>query len=107
MFEYCMNSKLLDPENILWRKYNVCSIKGYQQYKNKDDYIVEICGSSRSVHDIFMHILNLKNKRVEYDNEDNWFENVIIWPKRYMIAMQQRAINNGKFPSYPNLSLFV
>ena len=97
MYKYCKNKDILQKGNPIWAHFRVEKIVEVRPYKKSKDYQVEIAGSSKSVCEFYNHIFKEMHENIDYTEEDNWFEDNVTWPKRYIKAMRHNHISLGNF----------
>lgn len=94
MREYLVKNNLLNQKE-LWNAYNVENFAGDTRfkYKNTNVYRTEIAGSSKSRHLFYRHIKDLMKTDSSYNNDEKWFEDEFVFPKKYKMAMIQSNKN--------------
>jgi len=101
VYDHCEYKGLLDRDNPIWRRFKVYKIKTKDFYKNTKNYRIEVWGSSKSVHQFFLHIQKHMINNIEYTDQDEWYTDKINFPEKYQksikIAMNTDA---GKFVQF-------
>jgi hypothetical protein len=77
-------------------------IKKTGHYKNTNDYLIEIAGSSKSVFKFYEEIQSLKTKSLRYKDEDIWYKDEIVLPHKYEKAMSANLFQEDSKQFYKN-----
>jgi uncharacterized coiled-coil DUF342 family protein len=73
-------------------------IKRMSFYKNRDDYHIEIAGSSKSVYKFHQKILSMMSKSRTIKDEDSWYDDEIVFPHKYKKAMSLHLSQDDSKP---------
>mmetsp|Transcript_41072 Transcript_41072/g.47264 ORF Transcript_41072/g.47264 Transcript_41072/m.47264 type:complete len:82 (-) Transcript_41072:1265-1510(-) len=80
MFKFMEDSNIT-PNSTLWKKYKVERKQKVYEYKNKNEYMIDIVGSSKDVNALYREIESKMIESFDFSNEGfDFFKDKITWP---------------------------